>query len=96
MQNAFGESDENTIPIFCWKEKSKYELKEINLGLPRKKIIYTDIDKIEDYKINPENDDKVKITISGVYDDFKAFKKTKKYKLIDKYLMIIKLRNINH
>ena len=80
MQNAFGESDENTIPIFTWNKKGKYHIEEIDLGLPRKKIIYTDIEKIEECKLPENTDDKVKITISGVYDDFKAFKKSKKYK----------------
>lgn len=80
MQNAFGESDENTIPIFTWKQKGKYSIEEINLGLPRKKIIYTDIETIENCKLPENSEDKVKITISGVYDDFKAFRKSKKYK----------------
>jgi len=80
MQNAFGESEENIIPILTWEDPEEpYKLEEIDLGLPRKKIVYTDVESIEDLKI-PETDDKVKITISGVYDEFKAFKKTKKYK----------------
>jgi len=80
LQNAFGESEENIIPILTWNNKGeKYTLKELDLELPRKKIIYTDIDNIEKCKIPQDNGDKVKITVSGVYDDFKAFKKTKKY-----------------
>jgi len=34
---------------------------------------------MEEYKL-PDTEDKIKITISGVYDEFKAFKKTKKYR----------------
>jgi hypothetical protein len=80
MQNAFGESEENIIPILTWNNKiEKYNLNEIDIELPRKKIIYTDIDNIENCKISKDSKDKVKITLSGVYDDFKAFKKTKKY-----------------
>jgi hypothetical protein len=80
MQNAFGESEENIIPIFEWERPGKpYNIREINLGLPRKKIIYTDIEKIDEIKETKTND-KIKITVSGVYDEFKAFKKTKKYK----------------
>jgi DNA repair exonuclease SbcCD nuclease subunit len=80
MQHAFGESEENIIPILEWnRHGEKYILREENLGLPRKKIIYTDIEKIEDVKEIKTND-KVKMSITGNYDEFKAFKKTKKYK----------------
>lgn len=78
MQHAFGESEINIIPILTFLDKN-YELREVDLELPRKKIIYTDIESINDIK-PIENEDKVKISISGLYDEFKAFKKTKKYK----------------
>lgn len=78
MQVAFGESQDNIIPIFKFAKNKDYELNEIDLGLPRKKIVYTDIDSIDDVKIN--NADSVKLSITGNYEEFKAFKKTKKYK----------------
>ena len=83
MQHAFGESEKNVIPVLRFGENG-YELEEIDLALPRKRIVYTDVQNIDDVKI-PEisadgTADKVKITISGVYDEFKAFKKTKKYR----------------
>lgn len=80
MQNAFGESEENIIPILSWEcHGDDYKLEEIDLELPRKRIVYTDVENIEELQL-PETEDKVRITISGVYDDFKAFKKTKKYR----------------
>lgn len=84
MQHAFGESEKNVIPILRFSSTTGYELEEIDLALPRKRIVYTDVQNIDDVKI-PEvlpdgTGDKVKITISGVYDEFKAFKKTKKYR----------------
>lgn len=80
MQNAFGESDKNIIPILTWTKSGKrYKLDEIDLELPRKKIIYTDVQSMDDYE-PAETEDKIKISISGVYDEFKAFKKTKKYR----------------
>lgn len=84
MQHAFGESEKNVIPILRFSSSTGYELEEIDLALPRKRIVYTDVQNIDDVKI-PEvlpdgTGDKVKITISGVYDEFKAFKKTKKYR----------------
>jgi DNA repair exonuclease SbcCD nuclease subunit len=80
IQTAFGESEDNIIPILQLKNKSeKYILNEFDLELPKKKIIYTDTNNIENYKIKEHDKDKVKITVSGVYDEFKAFKKSKKY-----------------
>jgi hypothetical protein len=88
MQHAFGESEINIIPFLTFMKDEKYKLEEIDLELPRKRIVYTDVEKIDEIKI-PEvkedgSSDKVKITISGVYDEFKAFKKTKKYREIIK------------
>jgi DNA repair exonuclease SbcCD nuclease subunit len=90
MQHAFGESEQNIIPILTFSRASgtsrprKYKLEEVDLELPRKRIVYTDVESMEDYKVPEAGDDglqdKVKITISGVYDEFKAFKKTKKYR----------------
>jgi DNA repair exonuclease SbcCD nuclease subunit len=96
MQHAFGESTKNIIAHFTFTG-DKYDLDEIDLNLPRKKIVYMDIENIEDYTA-PETDDKIKITVSGSYDQFKALKKTKKYKkLIDKGLKVVfKPKKIDH
>lgn len=81
MQHAFGESEINIIPILEWKSyKDNLELREIDLELSRKKIIYSNVTDIENCKLPEQNLDKIKITLSGNYDEFKAFKKTKKYK----------------
>lgn len=84
MQNAFGESETNIIPILTWEQPGPYSLREIDLELPRKRIVYTDVQSVADYKIPEQSEDKIKITLSGLYDEFKAFKKTKKYReLVD-------------
>lgn len=81
MQHAFGESDRNVIPILKWeKAGEKYSLEEVDLGLPRKKIVYTDVQSVEELQVPVGTEDKIKISITGGYDDFKAFKKTKKYR----------------
>lgn len=80
LQHAFGESSKNIIAYLTFESDIKgYHLDEINLNLPRKKIVYMDVENIDDYEV-PDTDDKIKITISGGYDQFKALKKTKKYK----------------
>ena len=98
MQHAFGESTKNIIAHLTFSSKSPgYELDEIDLNLPRKKIVYMDIESIDDYKV-PETKDKIKITVSGGYDQFKALKKTKKYKKLvkDGVKVVFKAKKIEH
>lgn len=78
MQHAFGESEKNIIAFLTF-QKRHYKREEIDLQLPRKKIVYMDVEDIDDYKI-PVTEDKIKVTLSGSYDQFKALKRTKKYK----------------
>ena len=82
MQHAFGESEKNIIPVILFEDKN-YDIVEHDLELPRKKIIYTDLEAIDDLKI-PESDDQIKVTIKGNYEEFKTFRKTKKYKDLSK------------
>lgn len=90
MQHSFGESSKNIIAYLTFEKLGeKYSLDEIDLSLPRKKIVYMDVENIDDYKL-PETEDKIKITVSGSYDQFKAFKKTKKYKkLVDDGVKVV-------
>lgn len=90
MQHAFGESEKNIIPVLSWKDtKSTYDLKEIDLNLPRKKIVYKDVDDLDNLEIKPSID-KVKISLHGSYEQFKVFKKSSKYKdLISKGIVIV-------
>ena len=88
MQHAFGESDKNIIAYFTFTN-NKYDKEEIDLGLPRKKIVYMDVEDIDNYKI-PESEDQIKLTLNGNYDQFKAVKKTKKYKnLVESGLKVV-------
>lgn len=92
MQHAFGESERNIIPIITMdpSKPKGYSLEEVDLGLPRKKIVYMGIEDITDYTPPVENEDKIKVTVSGVYEDFKALKKTKKYReLTDKGVKVV-------
>jgi DNA repair exonuclease SbcCD nuclease subunit len=88
LQNAFGESEKNIIAYLKFNKKN-YEREEIDLNLPRKKIIYMDVEDVDSY-IVPDTEDTLKVTLSGNYDQFKALKKTKKYKnLLDKGVKVI-------
>ena len=49
-----------------------------------------DVDDIDDYNYDENIKDKIKITVNGVYEQFKCFKKTKKYKeLLNKGVKIV-------
>lgn len=80
MQIAFGESEDNIVAFMEFSHKKPYNLQEIKLDLPGKKIVYLDVCDIDNYKIDESSADKVRITLSGNYDQFKAVKKTVKYK----------------
>ena len=98
LQHAFGESTKNIIAYLTFNDlHSTYSLEEIDLELPRKKIIYMDVENVDDYKLI-ETKDKIKITVSGSYDQFKALKKTKKYKKIieDGIKVVFKAKKIEH
>ena len=98
MQHAFGESTKNIIAYLKFEvDQKEYILDEIDLNLPRKKIIYMDVENIDDYELQ-KSDDKIKITLSGSYDQFKTLKKTKKYKNLvqDGVKVIFKAKKIEH
>lgn len=81
MQHAFGESEKNILAFIRYGDEFEggYDLEEVDLCLPRKRMIYADVSKMEELTIKPSQD-KIKVVVSGVYEEFKAFKKTKKYK----------------
>jgi|UniRef100_A0A6C0H3H3 DNA repair exonuclease SbcCD nuclease subunit len=88
MQHAFGESEKNIIAYLTFEDR-KYIREEIDLQLPRKKIVYMDVEDVDTYEV-PITEDTLKVTVSGNYDQFKALKKTKKYKnLLDKGVKVI-------
>jgi hypothetical protein len=99
MQHAFGESEKNIIAVIEDVVDECVYLQEIDLGLPRKKILYMDLDKVcndldeEDIENKFENGDDIKLSISGNYEEFKNFKKTQKYKKIVKKGIKITYKN---
>ncbi len=90
MQHAFGESEKNIIACIEFShDKYNYSLREVDLKLPRKKIVYLNVDDINEYKL-PDTADSIKLTLSGNYPEFKALKKTAKFReLTDKGIKVI-------
>jgi len=67
MQVAYGETDDNIVSLLTFTNNN-FDIKEIPLGMTRKKIIYTTIENAE----IPEEDvnNKIKMSISGDYEEF--------------------------
>jgi DNA repair exonuclease SbcCD nuclease subunit len=82
LQHAFGESEKNIIAVFTFDDDG-YTKREVNLQLPRKKTLYMDVGDIGEFT-TPDTEDKIRVTLSGNYDEFKAFRKTKKFKALSK------------
>jgi len=80
LQHSFGDTGKNIVAGVTFEEKSRfYILEEIDLDLPRKKIIYSNVkDKIVIPVV--KQGERVRMTISGNQDEFKAFKKSENYK----------------
>lgn len=79
IQQAFGENDESTVTHITFTSVTEHILRDISLNMPRKKIVYKDMEDIDTYE-PPKSQDKIKVTLSGTCEQFKSFKKTKKYK----------------
>lgn len=91
LQIAFGENENNTVCVL--KFNDIMELEEIDLELPKKRIIYVNIEDFEELEINKSKYDNVKIAVKGTYEEFKALKKTSKYKKVIKDNMKIQFKS---
>lgn len=80
IQNSFGDQ---TLPILLLLDPHERSMTELTLELPRKKTLYMDIDKIQQFqtdKISEEkNLDTVRLVVKCDYEEFKVFTKTKEY-----------------
>ena len=92
---AFGETTRSIYAMLTFVDgKVGYVLDEMELDLPKKRIIYTSMDEINDKDLDvvlrTDTKDKIKLSVSGDYVDYKIFKDTQKFKdLIDKGVKVI-------
>lgn len=92
MQHSFGETGKNIISYVEFNHDNNiYSLEEIDLKLPRKKIVYVKASEAVSIEVPVMKEgDKVRMTVSGNQDDFKAFKKSNKYKkLVDSGVKVV-------
>ena len=89
LQVAFGESERNIIAEVDLNKLCREEIKEVDLGMQKKKILYTDASDLKKVakKIEPggtyENH-KLKVCVDGSKEEFKALKKTAAFKNLQK------------
>jgi DNA repair exonuclease SbcCD nuclease subunit len=99
MQHAFGESDKKCVGLVKFDVGgSKPEIKLIETGLTKKKIVYLDISKAENFR--PEENTQTKIVLKGTAEEFKAFRKSSEYTKLSelglKISFIPKEETLNH
>lgn len=90
MQHAFGESTRNIIPVIhLGEDGSVKDIEEVDLCLPRKKIVTVCVEDVDEWQC-PKTDDKIRLTIKGDMNEFKTLKKSKKYKeLVKKGVKVV-------
>jgi DNA repair exonuclease SbcCD nuclease subunit len=79
IQVAIDESPKKHI-VLVKIDDTNVKIEEIDLGLPKKKIIHIDIEDVDDYKVPDEQDTKYILYVSGTCEDFRAFIKSNIYK----------------
>jgi DNA repair exonuclease SbcCD nuclease subunit len=91
LEMSYGQTKENNVAFLNFSNNKKYVLEEIQLKFPKKKIQYIDIENIDDFKPQTITEgDELKLSLNGEYNEFKTFKKTKKFKeLIKQGIKII-------
>ena len=89
LQVAFGESERNIIAEVDLNKLCREDIKEVDLGMQKKKILYADASDLKKVakKIEPggtyENH-KLKVCVDGSKEEFKALKKTAAFKKLQK------------
>ena len=89
LQVAFGESERNIIAEVDLNKLCREDIEEVDLGMQKKKILYTDASDLKKVakKIEPggtyENH-KLKVCVDGSKEEFKALKKTAAFKKLQK------------
>lgn len=86
LQHAFGESEKNIIAVI--KQGGDIpQITEIDLNLPRKKILSCDvgeIDKVIEKIKQHQKHDQIRVSVTGSVEEFKTLKTTSKYKKLVK------------
>ena len=90
FQHNFGDSSDNTISLLTFQSDKTYRTEEIDLKLPKKISIETDITEFlsNDFKIDIGVND-IRLILKGQFNEFQIAKKTKKFKDLNVFVKII-------
>lgn len=89
LHHAFSENANKTVTI-ARLGGEKIFIENISLGMAKKKTIHMDVDDMYEYTHNPDSKQEIKIKVSGNYEDYKLFVKSKKYtQLINKNIKVV-------
>lgn len=80
MQHSFGEIGDKTVSILKFDKNKKMTIEDICLQLPTKQIKYINVEDLSTFNKDSESKDKLRLTVKGSYEEFKAMKKTTVYK----------------
>jgi DNA repair exonuclease SbcCD nuclease subunit len=89
IQVAFGESEMNVVAELDLNSLERSAVNEVDLGLTRKKILYTDSASLKKIAKTVEPggkhaNHKLKVCVDGTKEEFKALKKTAEFKRLQK------------
>lgn len=87
MQTAFGESGKKTIALLTFRQENSFKLDKIDLELRKKKIVKIATADAEDY-LPPENVH-VKLVLTGTSGENKVFRRSNKYKELQRLGVVI-------
>lgn len=93
LQEAFGETEDKSLLLIDTNNKqkiSKDHFTDIYFNIPRKKILYIDVEELENFDISTLKPGiEYKLTVDGIQEEFDAFKKTNFYKTLIKKVKIV-------
>lgn len=90
LEVSYGQNNFNVIAYVEFENDNSYTLEELELNMPQKKIVYIDIENMDEYKPPIDTENQYKLSLNGDYNEFKSFKKTQKYKdIIKKGIKIV-------
>ena len=89
VQVAFGESEKNIVAHVDLDNLTRDGVDEVDLGLQKKKIVYTDVASLKKIAKTIEKggmyeNHKLKVCVDGTKEEFKALKKTAAFKKMQK------------
>lgn len=80
MQHSFADSELKTIAYISFTDKKQFNIQRIDMELPRKRILYIDIDKADNFE--PIKNENIKLVLRGTSEQFKVFRRCDKYKYL--------------